>query len=239
MDCVNLLDGFNACGLTLHLPEHQVLAFADAHLGYEDALNRQGFLVPHFQYRDLVKHLDDALELTNPEGIVIAGDLKHEFGSISQQEWAEVGRFLKRLEGYEVKLVKGNHDNILGPIAGREHVEVVQEYRLGTTLFVHGHNPPKNLEGVDTVVIGHEHPAIGLREGERVEKVKCFLKGRWMGKDLIVLPSMNQVTEGTDMLSEPTLSPLLREGVSDFTAYGVEDGKIMGFGRLGELEYLF
>jgi len=233
MDSLELLPGYEAVGLTLHVPEHKALVFADTHLGFEEALNRQGVLVPHFQYKDVVRHVKEALELTRPETVIIDGDLKHEFGAISGQEWREVLRFLDMLGDYEVRLVKGNHDNILGPIAGRGGVEVIGELRLGATLFTHGHQTPENLECVKTVVIGHEHPCVGLREEGRVEKVKCFLVGEWEGRDIIVLPSLNFVTEGVDVLKERLLSPLLQGDISGFKAYGVEEGEILKFGRLG------
>jgi putative SbcD/Mre11-related phosphoesterase len=190
-------------------------------------------LVPHFQYRDVVWHVKEALKLTEPGTVVINGDLKHEFGSISRQEWREVLRFLDMLGDYDIKLVKGNHDTIIGPIAGRRNVEVVEQLRLGSTLLTHGHKLPEDLDGIRTIIIGHEHPCIGLREEGRVERVKCFLVGEWMDRSLIVLPSLNFVTEGVDVLQERLLSPLLQVDISGFKAYGVEDGEMLYFGRVG------
>ena len=235
MDCLEILPGFKAVGLSLHLPEHSALVFADVHLGFEGALNRQGVLVPPFQYREVTEHLNLALKAARPKKVVINGDLKHEFGGISGQEWAEVMRFLDGLNGYDVTLVKGNHDTIIGPIAGRGNVKLVNDLKLGTTLFVHGDKEPGSLKGVKTVVIGHEHPCIGLSEEGRVENVKCFLVGRWKGRNLIVLPSLNFVTEGVDVLKEKLLSPLLQGDISGFKAFGVEEGRILYFGRVGDL----
>jgi metallophosphoesterase superfamily enzyme len=48
------------------------------------------------------------------------------------------------------------------------------------------------------IVIGHEHPAVGLRDPvtQRVEVYKCFLVGRWAAeKNLLVLPSFNQLVK--------------------------------------------
>ncbi len=232
---MELLSGYDAVGLTLHLPEHDTLVFADVHLGYEEMLNREGVLVPHFQFNDVVSYVKEAVKQTRPSTIIINGDLKHEFGGISGQEWREVLQFLKLFDEYDVKLVKGNHDNILGPIARKRNVEVLDEVRLGPALFVHGHIPPEDLRGVETVVIGHEHPCVGLREEGRVEKVKCFLVGEWEGRCLIVLPSLNFIAEGVDVLQENTLSPLLQGDIGGFRAYGVEEGEILYFGELKQL----
>ncbi|MBD3389261.1 MAG: phosphoesterase [Candidatus Altiarchaeales archaeon] len=232
MDCLELLPGFNAVGLCLHMPGEGLLAFGDTHLGYEEELNKKGVMIPHFQYQDVVRHLGEVLDSTRPETVVVNGDLKHEFGRISSQEWREVLRFLDFLGDYEVKLVKGNHDTILGPIAEKKNVEVVEELRAGNTLFIHGHAIPEDIEGIQAIVMGHEHPCIGLREDERVEKVKCFLTGKWEGRSLIVLPSLNYVTEGVDILQESLLSPLLQGDIGDFRAYGAENGEILEFGEL-------
>jgi uncharacterized protein len=238
-DTAELLPGFHAVGLALHMPEHEALAFADVHLGYEEALNKQGILVPRFQYRDIARHVNDALKRTKPKTVIINGDLKHEFGTISSQEWAEVMRFLDELRRYDVVLVKGNHDTIIGPIATRKDVKTVDEYRLGTTLFVHGNRKPKSLKGVETIIMGHEHPCIGLTEEGRTEKVKCFLVGGYEGRDLIVLPSMNSVTEGADILRERPMSPLMGGDIGGFKAYGVEEGAVLYFGAIKDIPCRF
>jgi uncharacterized protein len=238
MDSVSILPGFYAVGLTLHIPEEDVLAFADVHLGFEQALNKQGVLVPPFQYKRVAEHLNEALRKTRPKMVVVDGDLKHEFGGISAQEWAEVIRFLDCLKRYDVALVKGNHDIIIGPIATRKNVKVMESLKVDTTLFVHGDRIPEDreLKTVKTIVIGHEHPCIGLQEEGRTEKVKCFLTGKWRGIDLIVLPSLNFVTEGVDVLKERLLSPLLQGDIGDYMAWGVEEGRIMEFGRISEIK---
>ncbi|MFH1126206.1 MAG: phosphoesterase, partial [Candidatus Altiarchaeota archaeon] len=101
---LEVLKGVRIVGLILYLEEEKTLVFADTHLGFEEFLNRQGILVPRFQYKDIVGHLKEVLSQCKPERIVIDGDLKHEFGRISEQEWTEVIRFLNLLEDYEVIL---------------------------------------------------------------------------------------------------------------------------------------
>jgi uncharacterized protein len=87
------------------------------------------------------------------------------------------------------------------------------------------------------IIIGHEHPSIGLQEGNRVEKYKCFLKGKFKDKTLIVMPSMNQLTEGTDVLTERLLSPYLKEkngckNINTFETWIVEQNEVFHFGKL-------
>jgi hypothetical protein len=237
MDELEILPRLRIVGLTLFLEKERTLVFSDTHLGYEEYLNKQGILVPRFQYNSVAAHVKEALKQTNPSTVVINGDLKHEFGTISKQEWSEVLRFLDLFKGMEVVLVKGNHDNIIGPLAGRKNVVLADSHAAGSILITHGDKNPgvRQLRKVDTVVIGHEHPALGLREEGRVEKVKCFLVGRWKSRSLVVMPSLNFVAEGVDVLRERMLSPLLQQNMDDFRAIAVEDGVLMDFGRLGRL----
>ena len=37
---------------------NNVLVIADTHIGYEEALNKQGLLVPRFQFREIIRRLD-------------------------------------------------------------------------------------------------------------------------------------------------------------------------------------
>ncbi|MBM3309416.1 MAG: metallophosphoesterase [Candidatus Altiarchaeales archaeon] len=232
---LEIIPGVKIIGLALLLEKEKTLVFSDTHLGYEEFLNKQGIMVPKFQYKEVVEHLQAVLKHAMPEKIVINGDLKHEFGRISEQEWSEVLQFLDFLKDYEVILVKGNHDNIIGPIAGKKNVKVVDEYKIGSFLIAHGNRIPKTENRkLKTVIIGHDHPALGLREEGRLEKVKCFLAGKWQGKNLIVMPSLNFITEGVDILQERLLSPLL-DDIGDFKAYCVEKNEVMYFGRIASL----
>ena len=62
----------------------------------------------------------------------------------------------------------------------------------------------------------------------------CFLKGKWKEYALIVIPSLNLVTEGTDLTKEKTLSPFLKQDISDFEVWIVGD-KPYYFGKLENL----
>lgn len=238
---LEILPGIALAGLSLWMPEEKTLAIADVHLGYEEALNREGIMLPREQFRLTVGRLEPLLSRLSPRTVVVNGDLKHEFGTISEQEWKDVLKLLDLIARHasRIVLVSGNHDTVLGPLAGKRGLEVVPEFRVGSVLFAHGDSVPGEtlLKGVKTLVIGHEHPALALREGGRLEHFKCWLAGRWQGKRLVVMPSFNPVTEGTDILSERLLSPLLKGGIGDFSVYVVDDhGEILPFGTVRGLQ---
>ncbi len=227
--------------LALFFPEQKILAIADLHLGFEETLNREGVMIPRFNFRETKKRLESILEKTGKlEKVAILGDLKHEFGLISEQEWNEVLDLLSFIEPFakEIVLLKGNHDRILGPLAKWKNLKVLDSFFLEKekVLFLHGDVLPKESEfkKAKVLVTGHEHPAVVLREGVKREKFKCFLKGKFRGKILVVLPSFNLVFEGTNVLKERLLSPFLKQDLSEFEVWVAGD-KTYYFGELGQL----
>ena len=212
------------------------------------------------------------------ERIIVNGDLKHEFGTISDQEWRNTLKLIDYLGQHcdEIILIKGNHDTILDPIAKKRDVRVLDHYFISTIkektmkkiqlknksqlkinnkilnkikiiknhkklsknkiLVLHGDEIPNKelLKDVSTVIIGHEHPAITIKDGPRAELFKAFLVGKWKKFNLIAQPSFNLITEGTDVLKEMILSPFLKGNLKNFNAIIVGD-KLYGFGKLKDL----
>jgi len=226
--------GIDIKDLCLYLTKEKVLVIGDVHIGQEEALNKAGLMIPRFAFSDMKKRLGKILEGLDVNEIVIIGDLKHEFGTISQTEWSQTIEFLEILEKKcnKIVLVRGNHDTILGPIAKKRNLSLRDFYKVGDVLLCHGDKIVK--EDCKVIVIGHEHPAVGLKEGSRVETFKCFLKGKYDGKRLIVIPSFNFVTIGSDLLKEEVLSPYLDQDLQRFEVFIVSD-KVYDFGRLGDL----
>ena len=262
---MNLLPDIEIVDLALFCDK--TLIISDVHIGYEEALNKQGILVPRLQFEEMVKRVESifkSLKNKKIEKIIVNGDLKHEFGTISEQEWRNTLKFIDLLSKHcnELILIKGNHDNILGPIAKKRNVKVLDYYvvepitkksinektsitkkikkslkilakQSKKILITHGDKIPNKeiLKDVSTIVIGHEHPAVSLKEGPRVEQFKCYLKGMYKGKNLIVQPSFNTIVEGTDLLRDEILSPFLKQNLDKFIVYVVED-KVYEFGKL-------
>ena len=219
--------------------DNDTLVTGDFHIGYEEALNRQGVLIPRMQFEDIIKRLQKVLDGKKFKRIIINGDLKHEFGEISRQEWKNSLKLLDLLEKHceKIILIRGNHDTILGPIAEKKKIEVKESFRIKDVLIVHGHKEVDSdkLDKVNTIIIGHEHPAISIREGLRAERFKCFLFGRYKRKALIVMPSFNPLIEGTDVTKEKTLSPFIKN-ISSFRIVVItEDSQQLDFGKLKDI----
>lgn len=227
---------YDAFIIDLALKVEDYLIISDLHLGYEQSLNAEGIMVPKFQYPLIVNRLEEIREKSSCNKIIVNGDLKHEFGQISRQEWNETLKFLDylKINFDEIILIKGNHDNFTRFIAHKTDLEVYENYRIGNSLITHGDKIPKGLsEDVENIIIGHEHPCIGLRSGERLEKIKCYLSGKYRKWNLIVMPSFNFVTEGSDILQEKPLSPFLKKiRMEELEVYAIEDFEVFPFGEV-------
>jgi len=227
-------------GTALWFKIEGVLVISDLHLGYEEYLHQKGVLLPKHQAKEIKEQLQGILEHLKPKTILINGDLKHEFGTVLRQEWKDVLELIDFLHEYclDLVLIRGNHDVILGPIASKRSITVAQDYVLGDTLIVHGDKlvDLKNYPKIKRIIIGHEHPALSLKDKSKTEKFKCFLKGKWEKKELIVMPSFNPLLEGTDILKEKLLSPFL-EDVSNFDVFIESKGEVFNFGKVKNIPF--
>ena len=226
--------------LDLALEVEDYLVITDLHLGYEEALNYQGIMIPKFQYPKILNRMEKIRSKTNCDKIIINGDLKHEFGKINRQEWQETLKFIDYLKEKfsEIILIKGNHDPLTPIIAKKTGLDVYPCFSTGNFMVMHGDKIPGKLDSIkeEKIIIGHEHPSVGVRSGERMEKVKCFLAGNFRDKKIIVMPSFNFITEGSDVLHEKLLSPFLKESNwKDMEVFGVENFEIFYFGKINHM----
>jgi hypothetical protein len=228
-------------GKAVYIEKIKTLVITDIHLGFEEYMEQQGVYVPRTQYREVIRDSEGIFQKLGQREIreiLILGDLKHEFGTISRQEWREVSDFidfLKQKAGEKVKIIllKGNHDNILGPIAGKKQTEIREFYVKEEFGFLHGNKKIKEVldKKIKIIFLGHFHPAITIREGAKSERYKCFLEGEWKGKRIVILPSFFPLTEGTDVLIENTNLDF-DFNVENFRVYIPGDGEVLEFGKV-------
>lgn len=216
--------------LGLYLVKEKTLIISDIHIGYEESLNRQGILVPRVYFKEFLERLSKMLD--DVETVVINGDLKHEFAGMSSTEWRGSKELFELLAGKKIVIIQGNHDPVLPYVFTK--TKIVPFLLLGHILIVHGDVILKE-EHPELIIIGHEHCAVGLQEGVRIERFKCFLKGKYKGSTLIAMPSCSLATEGTDVLRSERLSPYLQQNLNQFEVFIVSD-KVYAFGKIKELQ---
>ncbi len=224
----------------------KILAVGDLHLGYEEVLNEAGMFVTREMFKEMIRYLDRVFESTGSvDYVVLLGDVKHNFARILRQECSDVLNLFTYLKeklkyGGEIIVVKGNHDKILGPVVKRgENVRVVDYYIAGDYCFAHGDREYKEMNAKEAKywILGHGHPAIKLSDGVKVEKYKCFLTGRHRGKEVIIVPSFLEYSEGSD----PRENDLGMAWGFDFDKFGVfvvgeEDLRVKNFGKLEKIK---
>ena len=227
--------------LLIEISGKKILAVGDLHLGYEEALNRGGVFVSRKMYEEMIEEFDEVFERVGEvDEIVLLGDVKHVFGKILRQEWDDVlnlfDYFLKR--SAKIVVVKGNHDKIIGPIVSkRERVEVKDFYIVKEFCFLHGDRDFEESCGkaIRCWIAGHGHPAVKLKEGLKVEKYKCFLVGRYCGREVVLMPSFFAYSEGSDP-RENNLRYPWKFSLGKFDVKIVSEGlKVLDFGKLGKL----
>lgn len=243
---MEIFSGLKLVGPSLYIEKLNSIVIGDVHIGYEEALNRRGVMIPRHHFKDVVSIIEKVfqqlhlLENANRlESIIINGDLKHEFGNISDQEWREILKFLDLLSNHcrQIVLIKGNHDIILGPIASKRNIRIVDNYSKEGIFICHGHQIPKSkdYENAKLLIIGNEHPAVAIKDAARTETFKCFLKGTFQGKKMIVMPSFNPITIGTDVLKEKFISPFMKININNFEVFVAAD-KTYYFGKIRDLK---
>ncbi len=192
----------------VYLEKEDILILTDLHIGFEEGLRKQGVFVPKQQFEKTLSDLKKIFsrlkqERKKVEEIVILGDLKHEFGNASFQEWSELGKLIDFFEKKNVKkiiLIKGNHDTFFNKKI-QERLGIKKYYIKKNLAFLHGDK--KFIEVLDKKIkylfLGHLHPAISIRKQVKQETYKCFLTGKWKNKETIILPSFFPLIEGSDV----------------------------------------
>lgn len=233
--------------LALYVEGSRSLALADLHLGYEQALSEAGVLVPPSHLKHIAQRLrriSDQLKLSSKlDTLIINGDLRHQFGPLGYPERKETERLLELFTKLadQIVIVRGNHDpNLAFLTKAFPNVEITKHYEQGHHLFLHGDElPPRIPDHIETIVIGHEHPAVSLRDPitGRVETYKCFLAGSFQSRRLLVQPSFNLLVKGSDLVKEKVISPFIAEAyLGEFAIFIVSDeGRVYHFGQLKQL----
>ncbi len=218
------------------------MVISDLHLGYEGVMATSGLFMPRVSLQDITDKIENVLKReNNVSKLIINGDLKHEFAELHRFEWKDVDDFVRYAKERfsELIVVRGNHDNYLKVLLKKYGIEMYEShYETDEFLITHGDRMIINAFSKRYLIIGHEHPAMVIKDSVNVKvKVPCFLYGRVEGVNLLVLPAFSPIFPGTDMLSVPPsalLSPILRKtGIDDLKIYACVEDEILEFPKVG------
>ena len=207
----------------LYHPGLDMLVLSDLHLGLEGSMTSEGSYVPKFQLDEILEEIEKARSKTEASRVLVNGDLKNEFRKSYYSEKEEVGKLVQHLKRRfeEAIIVEGNHDQFIEKTVEDEGLEMKDYFLEDGVLFIHGDKKIEEIEeGLEynTIVIGHEHPALSLKDDIGVvEKIDCFLYGETEnGRNIVVLPAFSNISNGTRINETPQrelLSPVLKEKV--------------------------
>jgi len=198
-----------------------LLVISDLHLGLEKTMTAKGNYIPQSQLNTMKEEIKEAKDRKGADRILINGDLKNQFKT-SYSENEEVKELLNFLAFSfdEVIVVEGNHDTFIDSTLKDNGIEMKEYHLEDGILFVHGDRKLKDIDvedekNIDTVVIGHEHPAITLKDDIGVkEKIPALLHGNLdEERKLVVLPAFSRIANGTSVNEVPKrelLSPILK-----------------------------
>jgi hypothetical protein len=220
--------------------EIRILVIGDLHLGYGSSESPSGMLIAKELFERTIGELKEVFGRTGEvDEVVLIGDVKHEFGKISKNEWDYSDRLIELLKENSNKIIaiKGNHDILTGILADKLKFEIRDFYIRGDTIFVHGDKDFNEIwkKDINTVILGHIHPAIELDDGVRHEKYKCFLKGKYKTKEVIIVPSFTEKNKGTDPRDSKIFLPW-KLNLNEFNVFVVDENlETLEFGKLKKI----
>ena len=203
--------------------EQKSLVVTDLHLGFEDNLSLNNISVgKNTTTLETIKEIEKILDMTQPDSIILLGDIKSGIKSITKSEWKDVPLFFEKInEKVNVILVPGNHDASIQQLIPKEITLVSSKgIIVDDLLLTHGHTmPSENFSHVNKIVMGHVHPVFfqekSLINGKRVwVSLKCKKQKIFPSKsgelEITIIPSFNKYFYATQKkFYKKAISPIL------------------------------
>ena len=212
----------------LWIPASQTAVIADVHLGYGWAQRRRGELGPlaDFRTREKLFHLADDLQ---PLHFVFLGDLVHAPRPCApERAWIEE-TLLRLKQRAELIAVRGNHDRAFAREFPHLGIETVESWSGLDLLAVHGDrfnfaSPPGS-----TLLMGHLHPCLGVRDAAgAAQKLPLYL----VNSSCVLLPAFSPFARGYDVTSglPEEITPYF--GAQQIEAYALSSTRVVHLGPL-------
>jgi hypothetical protein len=206
------------------------LVLGDLHIGVESHLRAKGFhLVSHTS--DMLQAIKDAAD-DDVDKLIVIGDVKDSVPGSTKQEYAEIPDFFEDLlDRFDtIEVVRGNHDTMIEEfLPPKVRIRPASGIRVDDVGFVHGHTwPSEEVMCCDTLVMGHNHPAVMFRDGVGRQMTEpCWFRGSFSKTEndrypklpsrFIVVPAFNRMLGGSpiNVVGEDLLGPILNSDLLD------------------------
>ncbi|HIH98811.1 MAG TPA: metallophosphoesterase [Thermoplasmata archaeon] len=220
--------------LRLETEGMKALILADLHVGIEKEFSLSGISLPS-QTEKLLGKIKTILKRSQTSDLIILGDLQHvipikkeeERAKILREQYWEVHDFLRELRKWaKLHLLLGNHDGGIDETLIGEFIRIYPSsgIRIGDVGLFHGHAwPSTDVMESSTLVVGHSHPAILLRDSYNYQlQERCWIRGeiksspdikRYPGlkkypSTFIIMPAFNPLCGGIAVNRQGVLGPI-------------------------------
>lgn len=205
--------------------KNRILVITDLHIGFESSLFANNISVgKNTTIQETITSIEEILEKTKANSLVLLGDIKSSIKSISKNEWSDVPLFLKKMnDKVDTILVPGNHDANIQKLVPDGVTQVSSAgLVIEDILLTHGHTiPSENFSSVDKIIMGHVHPVFFQDEsvinGKRVwisiiaDKQQIFPSTSGQ-VEITVVPSFNKYFYATHKKQyKKSISPILEK----------------------------
>ncbi len=149
----------------------RLLIVADLHFGIEADLAAHGI---HFRShtKERLARLMQTIDATEPDRLVLLGDIKHSIPSLTRQEWAEIPGILDTIRRrIPILVFPGNHDIGIERFLKIGELQQKEGAVIDDVAYFHGHTYPAPDLGGHLIVTGHHHPQVSLHD-----EVGCSLQ---------------------------------------------------------------
>ena len=201
------------------------LVVSDLHIGFEEKLKSSGVQIT-ISTKNMLDELLKIVDYSNPDYLIILGDVKSSIERINFSESKYVPDFLDKISNrVKTIIIPGNHDGNLTYLVP-QHVKLHNDsiMRIGENILTHGHATiPKDANSSKRIIIGHLHPTYNQRDSPvSGSEVWTILRGngssifKEVDKDdlteLIIIPAFNRELSvtGFSTFRNKDISPILR-----------------------------
>jgi putative SbcD/Mre11-related phosphoesterase len=179
--------------LLLHNDSEKALVISDLHIGWERLLSQRGVHIPS-QTSKIKNMLLQLIKKCKPTHLIFLGDVKDAIAKLEMEEWRDIPEFFEAIHEQvsNIQVIVGNHDANLEPLLP-ETTKIIPPTGaiFGDIGLFHGHAwPAPDLLGCRSLVSGHIHPTVAIRDpmGFRMTRqvwIKAQCNGEQLAKSLL------------------------------------------------------
>ncbi len=205
--------------------ENRSVIITDLHIGFESSLfGNNVFVGKNTTIQETINCIEEILEKTKANSLILLGDIKSSIKSIAKNEWSEVPLFFKKMsDKVETILIPGNHDANIQKLVPDGVTQVSSTgVVIENILLTHGHTmPSENFSNVDRIIMGHVHPVFfqdgsvinGKRVWVSIKANKQQIFSSTSGEiEITIVPSFNKYFYATHKKQyKKSISPILEK----------------------------